>query len=266
MELIIGYSFALVIGIALGLIGGGGSILALPVLIYVFGLPAVEATAYSLFIVGITSAFGSLSASRKKNIDFKAVALFALPSLVSVFTVRKFLIPVLPESIVRIGSFDVTKDKFLLLIFSLLMVVAGVIMITGKCEHCDENEAKVKKINYLLIFSEGIIIGGITGLIGAGGGFLVIPALVMYAGLSMKKAVGTSLMIIAIKSLAGFMGDVLNLADIDWKLLAVFSSLAIAGTFVGQRLQSVISEKKLKKLVGIVILVVAFGILIKEMI
>jgi uncharacterized membrane protein YfcA len=265
MENVVGYILASLIGVSLGLIGGGGSILALPVLVYVFGINTIEATAYSLFIVGITSMAGSLMNIRKGAIDLKAVLLFSIPSLVSVFLVRKFLIPILPDVIVTTSVFTISKETFLLLVFSILMLVAGAMMITGKCLHCDEKQKVQIKINYSLIVAEGLVIGAITGLVGAGGGFLVIPALVMYAGLSMKQAVGTSLLIIAIKSLVGFSGDVMNSVEINWVLLTVFSAIAIVGMYVGTNLQELFSEKWLRRIFGIFVIVLSIGILIKEL-
>jgi len=261
-----GYILAVIVGLTLGLIGGGGSMLALPILVYVFGIDTITATAYSLFIVGITSLVGSSKSILNKNIDLKAAALFAAPSLVSVFLVRKFVIPIIPSEIFTIGSYTLTDDKFLFLLFGVLLVVAGWLMLTGKCLYCDEEVKDKIVINYPFIVAEGVVIGAITGIVGAGGGFLVIPALVMYAGVSMKKAVGTSLLIIAVKSLVGFVGDWMNFQEIDWKLLITFSGLSIIGMFVGSRFSEKVSEKNLRQIFGIVVVFLAVVILIKEII
>ncbi len=263
---ILGYILALVVGLTLGLIGGGGSMLALPILVYVFGIDTITATAYSLFIVGITSLVGSGTSIIKRNIDLKAAVLFAIPSLVTVFLVRKFLIPIIPDKIVTINGFALTDDKFLFLLFGILLLVAGWLMLTGKCLYCDEEAKEKIVINYPFIFAEGIVIGVVTGVVGAGGGFLVIPALVMYAGVSMKKAVGTSLLIIAVKSLVGFVGDWMNFDYIDWQLLLSISGLAIAGMFIGNQFSDKVSEKNLRRIFGILVVFLAIVILSKELI
>lgn len=260
---ILGYISASLIGISLGLIGGGGSILTVPVLVYLIGLNPVMATAYSLFIVGFSSLIGAGKYAAKKLVSYKTALVFGLPSLVAVFLTRKYVVPAIPTEIFQIGDFVFTKNIALMVLFALLMIAASVSMIRGRKEVGENVEEQ--KFNYPLIILEGLIVGGLTGLVGAGGGFLIIPALVVLSKLPMKMAIGTSLLIIAIKSSIGFLGDVSNM-DIDWLFLGVFSSISIAGIFIGSYLSNFISGSKLKPAFGWFVLVMGIYIITKEVI
>jgi uncharacterized protein len=260
---VIGYLLAVLIGVSLGLIGGGGSTLAVPVLVYLVGIPPVLATAYSLFIVGISSFVGSMRYTSKGMVDYKTVALFGTPSVIAVFLTRKFLVPAIPEEIAQFGNLEVSKDMLLMILFALLMVFASYSMIKPS-----KNEAKSKKVSNLklafIVMAEGLVVGVLTGLVGAGGGFLIIPALVLFAGLPMKRAIGTSLLIISVKSTLGFLGDVSNY-DIDWIFLVAFTLLAIGGIFIGSSLATRIDGKKLKVGFGWFILIMGAAILGTEL-
>ncbi len=221
---IIGYLASALIGISLGLIGGGGSILTVPVLVYLFHIPPVEATAYSLFIVGITSLVGSYPKYTKGLVNIKTALIFGGPSILAVFLTRKFLVPSIPDELFTFNSIVVTKSILMMLLFAVLMVFASISMIRdGKT-----NQNTTKNMNYTMILVEGSIVGVLTGLVGAGGGFLIIPALVLFTGLPMKEAIGTSLIIIAAKSLIGFTGD-LGHFNMNWQLLITVSFIAIFG-------------------------------------
>lgn len=260
--IVVGLLACLLIGISLGLIGGGGSILTVPVLVYLFKIDAILATSYSLFIVGVSSVVGSITSYRNQSIDFKTAFIFGLPTMVTVFITRKFIMPIIPQEIVHIQQFILTKQLFLLVLFSFLMIVASYSMIMSKDEESDI-EMKIE-YNYPIILIEGILVGMVTGLVGAGGGFLIIPALVLLAKLSMKKAVGTSLLIIAAKSLVGFVGDLAHL-EIDWKFLLSISCIAVVGIFIGTNLNKKIDANKLKKVFGWFVLAMGIYILIKEL-
>ncbi|EAP86724.1 MULTISPECIES: sulfite exporter TauE/SafE family protein [Croceibacter] len=264
MELleILGFIGALFIGLVLGLIGGGGSILTVPILVYALTLNPVIATAYSLFVVGTTSLVGAIKNITKGMVDFKTAIIFAIPAFIAVYITRAFLIPAIPDELFQIGNIMVTKNLAIMLFFAFIMLLASVSMIRNKRKETDE-EAEIT-YNYPLIIAEGIIVGAITGIVGAGGGFLIIPALVLLAKLPMKKAVATSLFIIAIKSLIGFLGDVQNL-DIDWPFLLIFTGLSIIGIFIGIWLNKFIDGKKLKKAFGWFVLIMGIYIIYKEL-
>ena len=256
---ILGFIAALLIGIVLGLVGGGGSILTVPLLVYLLGFNPVVATAYSLFVVGSSSFVGVIQKHRKKLVDFKTGFSFSFPSFIAVYMSRRYLVPNIPDTIFNINEFTLTKNMAIMVFFAIVMFIAATSMIRNK----KENDLLFVKQPYYKTFFQGLIIGIITGLIGAGGGFLYVPALVLWAGLPMKKAVGTSLVIVAINSIIGFTGDLHSL-DIDWIFLLSFSFLTIIGILTGGYLSKFISNKKLKKSFGWFVLAMAIYIMIKE--
>ena len=253
---------ALVIGIVLGLTGGGGSILTVPILVYLLSVNPVTATAYSLFVVGTTALFGTLRNAQKGMIEYKTGIVFAVPAFIAVFLTRKFIIPALPDVIFTFNEFVCTKDLAVMIFFAFIMLMASVSMIRTRIEVAVKEGGN---FNYPLIIIEGFLVGILTGLVGAGGGFLIIPALVLFANLPMKRAVATSLMIIAIKSLIGFLGDVGNI-QIDWEFLLLFTALSVVGIILGIYLNNFIEGKKLKKAFGWFVLAMAIYIIIKELI
>jgi uncharacterized membrane protein YfcA len=260
---IIGFASAILIGVSLGLIGGGGSILTVPVLVYILGVNPVLATAYSLFVVGSTSLVGAATYMKKGLVNYKTALVFAIPSFIAVFLTRKFLVPALPDPLFTVGEAIITKNIGIMVFFALIMLAASYSMITAKkCVDCDEDEPVV--FNFPMIALEGSVVGVITGIVGAGGGFLIIPALVLLAKLPMKMAVGTSLLIIAAKSLIGFLGD-LSTQTIDWQMLLIFTSLSIVGIFIGSALSKKINEKILKTGFGWFVLVMGIYIITKEL-
>lgn len=262
IQQLLGYLGALLIGVVLGLIGGGGSILTVPILVYLLYINPVTATAYSLFVVGVSASVGAVRNMQKGLVDIRTAIVFALPAFIAVYATRKYLVPAIPEELFHIGNFLITKDIAIMLFFALVMLVASVSMIKSKSD--DNNESSQVSYNYPLILIEGLVVGVLTGIVGAGGGFLIIPALVLLAKLPMKKAVATSLLIIAIKSLIGFLGDVENL-EIDWVFLLSFTALAIIGIFLGIYLSKFIEGKKLKKGFGWFVLIMGIYIIFKEL-
>lgn len=263
--IIAGYIAAVFIGITLGLIGGGGSILTVPVLVFLFGVDAVLATSYSLFVVGLTASVGAAKAASKQRVDFKVAAIFALPAFATVFFARAVLLPAIPDSLFFIGGFDVTKRVAILVFFSLVMVAAAYSMIKKRKDMKDAAQPALPP-KYSFVMLQGALVGIFTGLVGAGGGFLIIPALVLFAKLPMKKAVGTSLLIIAANSAIGFISDFGNYQTIDWPFLFIISSIAIAGIFIGMWLAKFIDGKKLKVGFGWFVLLMAVYILVKELV
>ena len=259
--MILGYIGALIVGLTLGLLGGGGSILTVPILVYLLGINPVVATAYSLFVVGTTSLVGAIRNISKGMVDIKVAVVFAIPAFIAVYLTRRYLVPAIPEEIFSIGDFVMTKNLGIMLFFALIMVAASYSMIKGRKEKEVDPNAKLK---IPLIILEGAVVGILTGIVGAGGGFLIIPALVLFANLPMKRAVATSLLIIAVKSLIGFLGDVQNLA-IDWNFLLTFTVLYIVGIFIGIYLNRFINEKSLKKAFGWFVLAMGIYIITKEL-
>lgn len=263
MELL-GYFLAALVGISLGLIGSGGSILTVPILVYVMGVNPVLATAYSLFIVGSTALVGGVQSALQKRVDFKTVLIFGIPSIAAVYATRMWLVPYIPQELFSIGSLVITKSIALMLVFAVVMILASVSMIRpGKRAQFDDQTPK--EYNYPMILLEGAVVGLLTGLVGAGGGFLIIPALVLLARMPMKRAVGTSLFIIAAKSLIGFIGDLQGDEILDWKLLGIFTAFSVAGIFVGILLSKKIPGQKLKKAFGWFVLIMGVYIIIKEL-
>lgn len=257
MELL-GYFGALCIGLILGLTGGGGSILTVPILVYIMLINPITAAAYSLFIVGTTSAFGAFQNSRKNLVDFKNGFLFAVPSFIAVYITRRYLVNLIPK-IITLNSFVTTRSTFLMVFFAIIMILAAISMLKKKKTENIES----KKSSIIALIIQTFIIGIVIGLVGAGGGFLIIPSLVLFAKLPMKKAVGTSLFIIAMNSLIGFIGDVQNIS-IDWIFLLTFTSISIIGIFIGIYLNKYVNEVQLKKGFAYFVLLMAIFILFKE--
>lgn len=260
---ILGYILAIAIGISLGVIGGGGSILTIPLLVYIFDVDPILATVYSLFIVGSTSLIGGIPKYTQGLVNLKTALWFGIPSILSVLLTRAFIAPAIPTHILRIGNFHLTKPVFLMLLFSSLMIGASLSMIKGeKVKSSQGNDSDYK---IAMIILEGVLVGLLTGLVGAGGGFLIIPALIMFGRLPMKTAVGTSLIIIAANSSIGFLGGLAHhRAEIDWKFLVIITLLAVSGIFIGHRISKKWDGEKLKKNFGRIILVLGIMILLNE--
>ncbi len=257
----VGYFTSILIGISLGLIGGGGSILTVPVLVYIFSMDATAATIYSLFIVGITSAVGSVNYFRNGLINIKTALVFGIPSIIGVFITRVYLVPAIPDPVFNIGAYSVTKHIMVMLLFALLMIAASYSMIRKTMV-----PGVIKKdghFNYPLIIIQGFTVGVITGLVGAGGGFMIIPALVFMLKLPMKEAIGTSLLIITANSLLGFFSSAGHIL-IHWGFLFTIAAFAIAGIFIGIRLSKNIDGAKLKPVFGWFVLAMGIYIILKE--
>ncbi len=263
----LGYFLAALVGISLGLIGGGGSILTVPILVYVMGVNPVLATSYSLFIVGSTSLVGAFNNYREGFVKIKTALLFGLSSISTVFITRKFILPAIPKEIIKSGDFVLTQAVLTMLLFALLMLAASIAMIkSGNKKEIRQTTGPLphKKINLSKLLLYGMAIGLATGFLGAGGGFLLIPTLVLLVDLPMKEAVGTSLLIIALNSLIGFTGDIGHF-KMDWIFLFKITAIAIAGIFAGGKLAKNIDGSKLKKGFGWFVLTMGIYIIIKEL-
>jgi uncharacterized membrane protein YfcA len=259
----VGYGLALFVGITLGLIGSGGSILSVPILVYVMGVEPVLATAYSLFVVGITALVGGVQKAYQKAVDFQKVILFGIPTIIAVFITRRFVVPIIPDIIWESQNITVTKSSFIMVVFALVMIFSALKMIKG-------NNYIVKtdnyKINYFQLILQGVLIGLVAGFVGAGGGFLIVPALLFLTRIPMKIAVGTSLCIVAMQSLIGFSGDLQTSMEVDWRLILIFSCFAIIGIFIGNKLSSLIKSDKLKLGLGCFLLIIGISIFLIEII
>jgi uncharacterized membrane protein YfcA len=260
----LGYIAAVLIGVLLGLIGAGGSILTIPVLVYLVGISPVNATSYSLFIVGVSAFIGGLRYLKNNLICLRTALVFGLPSVVSIFFTRKYLLHAIPTHLFNVGQVEITKDAGLMILLATLMLVASYSMIKKPSSVRADLHKHNEQYRYFLIFQQGIIIGALVGLVGAGGGFLIIPALVMLAKLPMKKAIGTSLAIIALNSSIGFLSD-FGVHQFDWNFLFIFSGFAISGIIIGSYLSKYISGVKLKPAFGWFILLMGIYIISKEL-
>lgn len=261
---IVGFFLAALVGVSLGLIGGGGSILTVPILVYLIGINPILATSYSLFIVGTTSLIGSFINYKKGYVNINTALLFGLSSVTTVFITRKYLLPHIPHILFSNEHFTITQSMATMVLFAVLMLSASIAMIRSTKEIKYQNTTKVAGNNKgTLLILYLIFIGLATGLLGAGGGFLIIPALIFILKMPMKEAVGTSLLIIALNSLIGFIGDWGHF-NIDWKLLIFITLISIAGIFIGGLIAKKIDGDKLKKIFGWFVLNMGLYILIKE--
>ncbi len=258
--ILIAYIIAVFIGITLGLIGSGGSILAIPVLVYLLGIEPQIATVYSLFIIGFVSFVGSLKNLQDGLVATRVALLFGVPSILAIIIMRWYINPLIPNTICEIDGFILSKNLLIMLSFSILMILASISMINKKKEIVQTTE-----VNNFQLIIQGTIIGLISGFIGVGGGFLIIPALLFYANLPMNKAVATSLIIISINSIIGFFSSTTSMV-IDWKILSTFTILSTVGIFIGRYLAKYISNEKLKPLFGYFVLITGIYILLKELI
>lgn len=258
---ILGYIASILIGISLGLIGGGGSILTVPVLVYLFGIEASLSTSYSLFVVGVTSLVGSILYIKKGLVSFKTVLYFGLPSIFSIFLTKQWIVPSIPTTLIQIGNFTLTKNNFLLFLFAILMLTASYSMIQKKTTNTEEQNS-VERQSAIKIVLQGLLVGLITGLVGAGGGFIIIPVLVNFFHIPVKKAIGTSLMIITINSLSGFLFSLNEVKHFN--LLFSIAAIAVIGILIGSYLSNFIDGKKLKTSFGWFVLLMGVYIILKE--
>ena len=249
----LGYFLAVLIGLSLGLLGGGGSILTVPILVYALNIDAKTSIALSLAIVAVTSLIGVFGHIRNKNIDFKVAGIFTPSAMIGTFLGAKLSAYI--------------SGQVQLIAFSIIMLIAAIFMI--KNNRKDEVSAPEKveieniKLKYFMIIAEGLVVGIITGLVGVGGGFLIVPALVLMTGISMKRAIGTSLLIISLKSFSGFIGYI-GIVEIPWLFLLKFTLFSGAGILVGRYLVKFISQKRLKSSFAIFLIFMGIYILYKN--
>ncbi len=254
------YFLAIFIGISLGLIGGGGSILTVPVLVYIVDIKPTEAMRYSLFVVGITAWLGTLQKGWIGQVNARVALLFFFPSMVTVYATRTYLLPLLPEVWLHTPYFILRNDKGLMLFFAALMLASARSMINSPTH----DKPIVARLDVGKVALRGVLVGILTGLVGAGGGFLIVPSFVLLVGLEMKMAIGTSLLVIATNSTIGFVSDFQKAQTINWSFLLLFSGLALFGVVVGNNLAQYLSNAKLKTVFGWFVLAMGVFIVIKE--
>lgn len=255
---IIGHLLAGCIGISLGLLGGGGSVLALPILVYVMGISPKPAIAMTLVIVGTVSLLGTIPHWRKGNVNLRKALIFGPATMLGAF---------LGAKLAHLPFFTETRQ---LLLFAVMMLVAAVLMIRkgslpspDKKEDTELSPPPIYQYYWFWLITEGLGIGILTGLVGVGGGFAIVPALVLLGNTPIKEAIGTSLLIITLNSLAGFLGY-LGTVSLDWGLMATFTCVAAVGTFLGAYLSQYIEAKQLQKGFGYFLIAVATFILVRQ--
>lgn len=253
------YLSALVVGFVMGLLGGGGSILTIPIFVYMFGISPVLATAYSLFVVGATATVGTIKNFQQKSIDLKTGLLFGIPSFIGTYLTRRYILPGLPDQLLDIAGVTISKDLFVMILFAIMMISASLSMIRGRADN-DSDTGKSSPITTSLL---GLLIGLLTGFVGAGGGFIIVPVLIFLTCLDVKIAIGTSLFIIMMKSFIGFLGD-LQTTTMDWIFLVIFSALAAVGILIGVAVAKRTKAKNLKQIFGWFILIVGIYVVYKE--
>ncbi len=260
MFVILGYLSALLMGFILGLLGGGGSILSVPIFLYLYGYSPIAATSYSLFVVSVASFTGFLRQYKNGNVDIKTGLLFAVPSMLSVLLVRRFGIPLIPEEIFNFSGVVLTRDLLILFSFASVMLIAGIKMIKGRKDSVNtETNPSIFEI-----IKKGSFVGALTGFVGAGGGFLIVPALNVFFKMPIKKAMGTSLMVICINSFVGFSGALNLINNVPWTFLLTFSSLSIVGIFIGTHFNAKINPSRLKKGFGVFVIIMAVFIILNR--
>jgi uncharacterized membrane protein YfcA len=264
--IILGYFAAVLMGLVLGVIGGGGSILTVPILVYLMGVTPDVATGYSLLIVGATAAYGAVRYFKEGLVDVKSSILFAIPSIIAVYLSRAYLMPAIPETI-EFQSISIDKNLGIMVLFASLMLASAAMMLKKAYSKAIPADVATENTspNIALIVIEGAVVGVITGILGAGGGFLIIPALVLILGMPMKNAVGASLFIIALKSLLGFVGDLQTGIQLEMPLLP----LMLVATFIGMAISTKVAGKldgtALQKFFAFFTLVIAVFIMSKEL-
>ncbi|HEX6890718.1 MAG TPA: sulfite exporter TauE/SafE family protein, partial [Chryseolinea sp.] len=224
---IIGYIALIGIGMVLALTGGGGSLLSVPILVYLFSLDVVIASSYSLFIVGTTSLIGAWLKQKDHRIDIRSGIIFSACSVIAIFSTRRWIVPAIPDEVLVYDDVALTKRVLILAVFALLAIASSLAILLKRGYNSHQDQPRLK-----LLAPVGFGTGILVGFVGAGGGFLILPTLSFFARLPFKIALGTTLLIIGMNSLLGFVGDVLNY-EIDWSFLILITTLALTGMVIG---------------------------------
>lgn len=266
MSVLLGYAAMVLLGVVLGLIGAGGSILTVPVLVYLLAIPASQATGYSLAIVGATALAGAIEYLRRGQSHPRIAVIFGTPAILGVYLTRRYIFPAVPDPVAHFGSFVLSKDVMVMLVFAAFMLVTAIAMIRNRGEETTKaSAAHTSRLHYPLLLVSGLVVGLVTGFVGAGGGFMILPVLVLLGGLPMKIAIGTDLLIIAAKSLVGFIGEAQVAANIDYGFVALITLLPLLGIVIGTYLNKHVAAAKLKTAFGWFVLVMGIYIVTKEL-
>ncbi len=295
---IIGFIAAFLIGITLGIFGGGGSILTLPVLVYLLQIDSIIGIAYSMLIVGITTLVGAVNSYYKKTLNLKAAYSFGVPSIIAVFLTRKFITPLIENNSWLVFGYSLAGKHLLMILFALLMIIVSLFMIFKKNKEA-ELLGDNKKRFYVGIVLKATLVGFISGLIGAGGGFVIVPAMIAFYKLDTKRAIGTSMIIISGNSLVGFCGIFINYVlnytaksaihvtpflgnylkfnnalslegtlqyyrQMDWHFLSIFTLICTIGVIFGAQIAQNINSQNLKKAFGYFVLAMGIFVFVYE--
>jgi uncharacterized protein len=262
---VIGYGLVFVMGGLLGLLGGGGSILTIPILVYFFGISPLLSTGYSLFIVGASSSVAVYNYWKERLINVKVGIVFGVPATGGVLVSRILILPNLPETI-HLLNIDVSKDRLILLIFAILVLAISIFMI--KSRDATSDTILQKKENGLSVIKTllgGSVLGVITGFVGAGGGFMIVPALIILTPVTLKESIATSLFIISVKAIVGFMGDLSAGVQFDWVFLCQLLSITVIGIIIGTKINKYMPVQYLRKGFGYFVFAMGIFILYKEL-
>lgn len=262
---LLGYAAMILLGTVLGLIGAGGSILTVPVLVYCLSIPATRATGYSLLIVGVSALAGAIQYLRRRQSSPRMALVFGLPAILGVYLSRRVIFPAVPDPVFHVGGTAMSKDVVVMSVFAAFMVVVAISMIRNGRERVGAAAAVKSNRNPIISFI-GLVVGIFTGFVGAGGGFMILPVLVLLGGLPMKVAIGTSLLIIASKSLIGFIGEAQVAESIDYGFIAAIIALPLIGIVIGTYLNNRVPAGALRTAFGWFVLVMGAAIVVKELI
>lgn len=263
---IIGYFLSVIIGLSVGLLGGGGAILAVPMLVYFFNVDAEIATGYSLVIVAISSV---LSIWQKRGIDgnfsLKIFLQFGLPSILMIYFTKAIFVPQIPNLLIFSPKIILTKNMFLMMVFSVILLLSSISML-GKSKENELNATPTKEHSIFNIMLSGAFVGFLTGIIGVGGAFVIVPALIFFFSMETKEAIKNSLAIVIANSIVGFYGFSRASYHIDWMLLVNISAVSLVGVVIGSRLNKRMSGNNLKNIFGWMNLILSLILILKEII
>ncbi|MBK8954076.1 MAG: sulfite exporter TauE/SafE family protein [Saprospiraceae bacterium] len=263
LSLILAFISAILIGLSLGILGAGGAILTIPVFVYILQVNAIDAITCSLFVVCLTSLTTAIQYYKNKQVHYKAILSFGLPSLASVWFFRSIVLPAIPDPFIDFDGFEMSKSSTLLVVFALLMYVVAYKMLKKNSRTASiEKNPKNQQLSFIL---HGLFVGALTGLLGAGGGFLIVPALVLLLDLEFKIAVGSSLCIIFLNTTMGLLAKTEMLFQLDWQTLLSFTMITVLASLIGVKISDKFSSAKLKRAFGFILIFVATFMLYEEL-